>query len=505
MNAGDDNDAVLGGIGNDTIRGDRGDDTVDGGDGNDLIYGDSTVNGGFATDGNDQLSGGAGDDTFYGGRGNDIEIGGTGNDSLNGNDGADSITGGDGDDAALGGTGNDTILGNAGADWLYGDLGNDLIYGDDTASGVTDGADNISGGDGNDTIYAGGGDDTIRGDWGDDVIFGGDGNDSINGSFGVDTMTGGDGNDTFWGSSGATITDFNTGNTGGINDGIMTNNDFVNLSGYYNAETLAIWNAANPTQQYKTPLGWLRADQADGLLNMTTTAAGLPNFTLTIQTGGVATAAADLTYENTLVMCFAAGTLIETADGPRAVEELKIGDLVETRDNGLQPIRWAGMRHLSAADLEANPKLRPIRIRKGALGSGLPAADLVVSPQHRVLVRSRIAQRMFGADEVLVAARQLCQIDGIDIAGDAEGVSYHHIMFDRHEVVISNGAETESLFTGPEALRAVGPAAREEIFTLFPELATGDYTPEAARLLPSGRLGRKLAVRHLQNGIALVQ
>ena len=226
---------------------------------------------------------------------------------------------------------------------------------------------------------------------------------------------------------------------------------------------------------------------------------------MTIQTAGTATTPAELTYENTLVMCFAAGTLIATADGPRPIEELKIGDLVETRDNGLQPIRWTGARHLSAAELEANPKLRPIRIRKGALGRGLPAADLVVSPQHRVLVRSRIAQRMFGADEVLVAAKQLCQIDGIEVAEDMASVAYHHIMFDRHEVVISNGAETESLFTGPEALRAVGPAAREEIFTLFPELATGDYTPEAARLLPSGRLGRKLAVRHLQNGIALVQ
>ena len=108
---------------------------------------------------------------------------------------------------------------------------------------MTDGADNISGGDGNDTIYASGGDDTIRGDWGDDVIFGGDGNDSINGSFGVDTMTGGDGNDTFWGSSGAAITDFNTGNAGGINDGIMTNNGFVNLSGYYNAGP---WRSGTP-------------------------------------------------------------------------------------------------------------------------------------------------------------------------------------------------------------------------------------------------------------------
>src|SRR5690606_24870473 len=115
-------------------------------------------------------------------------------------------------------------------------------------------------------------------------------------------------------------------------------------------------------------------------------------------------------------------------------------------------------------------KLRPIRIRAGALGNGTPSSDLVLSPQHRVLVRSRIAQKMFGATEVLVAARQLLLLDGIDIATDLTEVEYFHMLFDRHEVVISNGALTESLYTGAQALQAVGKAARDEIFTLFPQL-----------------------------------
>ena len=202
--------------------------------------------------------------------------------------------------------------------------------------------------------------------------------------------------------------------------------------------------------------------------------------------------------------CFAAGTRIRTAAGEVAVEDLEVGDTVDTRDSGVQPIRWIGRRSLSAADLADNPKLRPIRIRAGALGPGQPARDLVVSPQHRILVRSSIAQRMFGTPEVLVAARQLCQIDGIDIANDLTEVTYVHLLFDAHEILFSNGAETESLYTGPEALAAVGPAAREEIFALFPELMTRDYRPHPARSLPSGRLARRLAVRHLRNGKALV-
>ena len=73
----------------------------------------------------------------------------------------------------------------------------------------------------------------------------------------------------------------------------------------------------------------------------------------------------------------------------------------------------------------------------------------ITSPQHRVLVRSRITQKIFGTDEVLVAAKQLCQLDGIDIALDLGAVTYVHSLFDAHQVVFSNGAETESFLPVP--------------------------------------------------------
>lgn len=205
--------------------------------------------------------------------------------------------------------------------------------------------------------------------------------------------------------------------------------------------------------------------------------------------------------------CFARGTLIETEAGPVAVEDLAVGTMVVTRDHGLQELRWIGSRVLGSKMLDVNPNMRPIRISAGALGGGLPKRDLLVSPQHRILVRSRIAQKMFGAAEVLVAAKQLLQIEGIDIAQDVQGVEYFHFLFDRHEVVISEGAETKSLYTGKEALKSIGHSAQEEIFALFPELRDRpeDVLPEGARLLASGRMGRKLAVRHAQHRKALVQ
>ncbi|MBC7139556.1 MAG: Hint domain-containing protein [Defluviimonas sp.] len=199
------------------------------------------------------------------------------------------------------------------------------------------------------------------------------------------------------------------------------------------------------------------------------------------------------------VPCFTVGTMIATPDGLRAVEDLVPGDLVLTRDHGAQPLRWIGIRRLDAIDLHLHENLRPVRVSAGALGDNMPETDLVVSLQHRILVRSRIAERMFGQPEVLVAAKQLLQLDGVDLEDDLTEVTYVHILFDRHEVVRANGAESESLYLGPMALEAVGSAALAEIRMIFPESLEERFEPAQARLLASGRQGRRLATRHRQN------
>ncbi|WP_237763524.1 Hint domain-containing protein [Falsirhodobacter sp. alg1] len=203
---------------------------------------------------------------------------------------------------------------------------------------------------------------------------------------------------------------------------------------------------------------------------------------------------------NISTYCFAGGTQILTSDGLRPVQDLKIGDMVNTADHGPQPIRWIGSRKVNTTELLAFPNLQPIRIRAGALGLNTPATDLVVSPQHRILVRSAIAERMFGTSEVLIAANKLLAIDGIDIVNDTSPVEYFHILFDKHQVVFANGAAAESLFTGPEAMRAVSPEARAEILHLFPGIMAPDFIGKAARYIPEkGKLMKKLAQRHQQN------
>ncbi|MBV0891948.1 Hint domain-containing protein [Paracoccus sp. Z118] len=203
--------------------------------------------------------------------------------------------------------------------------------------------------------------------------------------------------------------------------------------------------------------------------------------------------------------CFTTGTLIECDSGPRRIETIRPGDLVRTRDNGLRRVRWIGGRTLDAAALDLNPALRPIRIRVGALGNGLPRRDLTVSPQHRVLVQSTLTRQLCGEPQVLVAAKHLTDIDGIEVVRTATDVTYWHMLLDGHELVRSNGAWTETLYTGPEAMKSLAPAARREILTLFPELANGEPISPPARPFLKGRDGRKIARHHARQSAELVE
>lgn len=206
---------------------------------------------------------------------------------------------------------------------------------------------------------------------------------------------------------------------------------------------------------------------------------------------------ADRQVWSTVVTCFTPGTPILTPDGERMIETLAAGDLVVTRDHGAQPIRWIGRTRTRAAG-----KLAPVRISAGALGDGLPARDIRVSRQHRMMLRSRVAERIFGEEEILVPAISLVGQPGIEVATDAPEVEYLHILLDRHEIVFAAGAPSETLFAGPHAREAMGPEAVEEIETLFPGILDKSAVP--ARPLHRGPKVRKMLERHQSNAKALV-
>lgn len=167
---------------------------------------------------------------------------------------------------------------------------------------------------------------------------------------------------------------------------------------------------------------------------------------------------------------FCRGTLVLTPDGPRPVESLKPGGLVRTRDHGAQRIRWLSTTDLGARALAQQPHLRPIRISAGALGDATPAEDLLVSPRQRVVVRSNVARNLFGLDEVLISASHLVGLPGIDRDENTAGAGYVHLLLDRHELVLANGAWTETFYTEVEAMASLPPTERSEVLALFPEL-----------------------------------
>lgn len=172
-----------------------------------------------------------------------------------------------------------------------------------------------------------------------------------------------------------------------------------------------------------------------------------------------------------VIPCFTPGTRIATPKGEKPVEDLRIGDRVLTRDNGIRFITWAGQKTMTMQDLQITASMRPVLIRQGALGQGLPERDMVVSPNHRVLVVSEMAKLYFDESEVLIAAKHLTHMKGVETSDQPEA-TYIHFMCETHEIVLSDGAWTESFQPGDYTLQGIDADQREELFLLFPELAT---------------------------------
>jgi Ca2+-binding RTX toxin-like protein len=530
------NDTLRGGDGNDTIYGEGGADQIFGGNDNDTLVGgagDDALNG---QAGDDRLVGGAGNDTMSGGAGNDTyavneagdtvsEAGGGGTDTvettlasyalgtdvenltstgtgsftgtgnagnnvitgnatgsnlLSGGEGNDTLTGGSGNDTLNGGGGDDRLVGGAGADTMSGGTGNDTYV-------VTETGDTVSeaGGGGTDTVqttlasyalgsgvenltFAGTGDFTgtgnagnnvitgsttgtnlLSGGEGNDTLTGGSGNDTLNGGDGNDTLSGGDGDDTLNGGGGDDI--INAGGSG--NDSIDggTGNNSIVFGGNYGDYTIA------------------KAETADGqstfsLNGATTTIRNAGNFSFADTTG--------VTFDS--LACYVTGTLIETARGPVAVEDLRVGDslrVLSGRNGDWAPLLWVGWRDVDLLRHPSAARVAPVRIRRGALGPNMPSQDLLVSPDHCMWL-----------DGALVPAQLL--VDGEQVVqehGHAT-VTYWHVELPAHDVVRANGAASESyLDTGNRSAFTNGGAVQ----MLHADFAGGDSPDRLVPRLPA--------------------
>lgn len=187
------------------------------------------------------------------------------------------------------------------------------------------------------------------------------------------------------------------------------------------------------------------------------------------------------------IPCYTPGIRIATARGAVRVEDIRVGDLLQTADNGFQPVIWTGRRDLSARDLARRPHLRPILITSG----GLLANDtpLLVSPQHRFMLPRQHLGDLSPINEAFIRTRLLKKLtpETVMNAPTPQGVSYIHIMTERHQVVFAEGVATETFWPGPEALRGLDPGDQRELFDLFPELSLAQAL--------AGELGRKVVAQ----------
>ena len=153
------------------------------------------------------------------------------------------------------------------------------------------------------------------------------------------------------------------------------------------------------------------------------------------------------------------GTSIATEDGQVPAGWIRAGDLVVTRDRGLQPVLAIGLVEDVFASCRDNPALWPVEIMPGALGRGMPEARLVVSASHKILVRGPEVELHFGLTEAMVPARYLIGWPGIESVAPTAELTGYQLLFERHEAILADGQWVESLHMDRDAVEDVTASA----------------------------------------------
>ena len=219
--------------------------------------------------------------------------------------------------------------------------------------------------------------------------------------------------------------------------------------------------AVSPGDSVTLPTGEVITLNADGTLTATADSdVGTNTFSYTVADESGNTDSAFVSLETT-APCFTAGSLITTKHGEVPIEDLEIGDLVKTR-KGYKKLRWIG-----ASKTRRTGSHAPVVIEAGSFGNH---DRIEVSPQHRIMLSGSQIQLLFDTTEVLVRAKDLVNGRNIWLDTSEQPVTYYHILFDEHQVVLANGLWSESFHPGEQVVNAMDASARNELFDLFPNL-----------------------------------
>ncbi len=363
----------------------------------------------------------------------------------------------------------DTIVGGAGGDEPFQAAGSVLVQIDEPVTQIV--------------ISYGNGGTTGQFIWISDIYFdtipeGGD--DFLDGGLGADTLYGEGGDDTF------TVADGDTA-FGGSGDDVFTVTDL----GEGSSDITIVGGEGGETQGDTLFFGGLIDSLDDITFTNTDDDAGGLSGSVLLNNGTTVTFSE---IEN-LEICFATGTLIDTPCGPMPVEQIQAGTTVNTVDHGPQTVIWSNTndRPLDGTD----PDQKPILIQAGALGRGKPMRDLVVSPQHRVLVGENGQLTDYFDRPALVAAKALVSLPGIRHMRGKRAVTWHHFAFRKHQIVRANGCLAESLLLGQMVQKSLPAAERAALQSLFAVAPAHDALngPAARDVLKTGQVARILRQR----------
>jgi len=280
-------------------------------------------------------------------------------------------------------------------------------------------------------------------------------------------------------------------------DGVVQNGDEHNFT--VSGTVSDASNGSVVVQVYNgtTLLGSVNGTYSSGAFAVNMTGLTLPaNGSYSVKVAATDAAgnamASPATQNFTSTACFMPGTLIATPDGERAIETLAIGDMVSTHDGRAAPIRWIGRNTVSMVFAD---KLRtlPIRVTAGALGENVPARDLLVSPDHALLVGG-----------VLVQAGAL--VNNTTIVRETDVPStfvYYHVELADHALILAEGAPAETFIDNVDRMAFDNWEEHERLYGAAPGLVEMDLprakasrqVPQHVRVLIAARAAAVLDVQ----------
>ncbi len=163
---------------------------------------------------------------------------------------------------------------------------------------------------------------------------------------------------------------------------------------------------------------------------------------------------------------------VRTPLGARHVEILHPGDMVVTRDNGLQPVRMSWRRTVNAAEMRERPDLAPIRLKPRAVGPMMPMRDLRIACGHRALIPGYRISGVADVQSCLMRVGALAEVsDDAFVDMGEETVTYYNLIFDNQEVFCAEGLPVESFRPSPKSIAEMDVAARDELMEIFPHIS----------------------------------